>query len=187
MKLMRGIQPKEKPLRTKRGRRAPDFLQDLPDIAAGLSHGDESRQASFNDSVNGHSNSQPLNPSAPGPSTSRPPPTNGTPAPRPPRNGFDIFVNSMRSVLLVANRQKIKEGSYDIDQDLARKWRSLGHDGQNVYYRRFEEGDFDGWEDAERRDKRKLAEGDETEGDGDVAAEAEDVEMGEESGEGERH
>jgi hypothetical protein len=93
----------------------------------------------------------------------------------------------MRSVLLVANRQKIKEGTYDIDQDLARKWTGLGAAKQNDYCRRFEEGDFDGWEEAERRDRRKLAEGEDTEGDADMAGETEDVEMGEESGEEERH
>lgn len=93
----------------------------------------------------------------------------------------------MRSVLLVANRQKIKEGTYDVDQDLARKWTGLGSTRQNDYYRRFEEGDFDGWADAEKRDKRKLAEGDDTEGDADAVVEAEDVEMGEESGDGDRH
>lgn len=182
-RLKTGKQPKEKPLRTKRGRRAPDYLQGLPDTAAGLSHGDESRQPSFNDSVNGNSNSAPMNPSRAGPSTSRTPQANGTQPPRNPCNGFDVFVNSMRSVLLVANRRKIKEGTYDVDQDLARKWRDLG-EGQNVYYRRFEDGEFDGWEDLERRDIRRLAEGDESEGEADAG---EDAEMGEESGEGERH
>lgn len=93
----------------------------------------------------------------------------------------------MRSVLLVANRQKIKEGTYDVDQDLARKWTNLGSEKQGDYCRRFEEGEYEGWEEAESRDKKRLAEGDDTDADADVAAEAEDVEMGEESGEGERH
>jgi len=90
----------------------------------------------------------------------------------------------MRSVSLVANRQKIKEGTYDIDQDLARKWRSLGPDGQYEYYRRFEEGDFG--EDSEKKDIKKLAEGEDSEGEGGEAEEKQDVEMGEESGEGEQ-
>ncbi|OBT62204.1 hypothetical protein VE03_08052 [Pseudogymnoascus sp. 23342-1-I1] len=180
--------PKEKPLRTKRGRRAPDFLQDQPDAASGLSHGNGSRQASFAGSANGgRSTSNPSNAAAAGASTTRSSQANGTSAPRQPRSGFDVFVRSMRSVLLVANRQKIKEGTYDVDQDLARKWTNLGADKQNDYCRRFEEGEYEGWEEAESRDKRKLAGGDDSDGEADVAAEAEDVEMGEESGEGERH
>ncbi|OBT75300.1 hypothetical protein VF21_05620 [Pseudogymnoascus sp. 05NY08] len=179
--------PKEKPLRTKRGRRAPDFLQDQPDAASGLSHGNGSRQASFAGSANGRSASNPSNTAAAGASITRSSQANGTSAPRQPRSGFDVFVKSMRSVLLVANRQKIKEGTYDVDQDLARKWTNLGSEKQGDYCRRFEEGEYEGWEEAESRDKKRLAEGDDTDADIDVAVEAEDVEMGEESGEGERN
>lgn len=90
----------------------------------------------------------------------------------------------MRSVLLVANRQKIKEGTYDVDQDLARKWRSLGADGQYDYYRRFTEGDYG--EEAGKKDIKRLAEADDSEGEGGGRGQGQDVEMGEESGEGDR-
>ncbi|KFY47232.1 hypothetical protein V494_00096 [Pseudogymnoascus sp. VKM F-4513 (FW-928)] len=182
--------PKEKPLRTKRGRRAPDFLQDQPDAASGLSHANGSRQASFAGSANGgRSTSNPSASAAAGASTTRSSQANGTSAPRQPRSAFDVFVKSMRSVLLVANRQKIKEGTYDVDQDLARKWTNLGADKQDDYRRRFEEGEYEGWEEVESRDKKRLTEGAGEESDGEAAAEAEaeDVEMGEESGEGERN
>ncbi|KFY46211.1 hypothetical protein V495_02603 [Pseudogymnoascus sp. VKM F-4514 (FW-929)] len=169
--------PKEKPLRTKRGRRAPDFLQDQPEAASGLSHGNGSRQASFAGSANGRSASNPSNAAAA--DQSRSSQANGTSAPKQPRSGFDVFVKSMRSVLLVANRQKIKEGTYDVDQDLARKWTNLGAKKQGDYCRRLEEGEYEGWEEVEKRDTQELVEGDDTDRDADVAGEAEDVEMGE--------
>lgn len=79
----------------------------------------------------------------------------------------------------MANRQKIKEGTYDVDQDLARKWTNLGAKKQGDYCRRFEEGEYEGWEEVEKRDTQELVEGDDTDRDADVAGEAEDVEMGE--------
>jgi hypothetical protein len=66
---------------------------------------------------------------------------------------------------MVENRQRIKEGKYDIDKALATKWRSLGPAGQNEYYSKFESGEYSGQSEA-RRKSREIKD--------------EDVELGEE-------
>jgi hypothetical protein len=65
---------------------------------------------------------------------------------------------------MVENRQKIKEGKYDIDKALATKWQSLGLAGQSEYYSKYESG-----ENNSRSETRKSRE-----------IKDEDVEMGEE-------
>ncbi len=59
--------------------------------------------------------------------------------PRRPRHAFDLFVNEQRPVL---QAQMPKDGSYDVDKDLAIKWRDMGFEGQNPYYQRFDSGDL---------------------------------------------
>lgn len=150
-------QPKKKPLRSKRGRRAPDFLQDLPEIAAGMSQNEDSAPASFNHSVNGHA------------------PHSNASAARPPRNAFEVFANSMRSVLLVANRQKAREGEYDVERDMTEKWRNLRPEVQEDYQRRFTDGDYG--EEAEKEDAKRLAEADNSDADAAEKEHTQDVKM----------
>lgn len=100
--------------------------------------------------------------------------TNGTKpsplseAPKKPRNPFDLFVSENRSLLETANRQLSRDGDFDIDKELAVKWKELGFDGQNHYINRFEAGDFGTQGSRPGSTKKSRGTGDE------------DVEMGEE-------
>lgn len=73
--------------------------------------------------------------------------TNGTkPAtasetPRRPPNAFELFAKEQRSVL---QAQTPKDSNYDVDKELAIKWRDMGFDGQNSYYQRFGSSDLGG-------------------------------------------
>jgi hypothetical protein len=126
------------------------------------------QEMSFNESVNGRT---PSSSAAPG---GRAPPAinlnngSGGAPPGPPRSAYDIFVSDMRSIVMVANRQAIKNGNYDVDEELQKKWKDLEQATKNKYYVRFEE-----LEDAERAKRDK----DETNGDGANDEEGEDVEM----------
>jgi hypothetical protein len=64
-----------------------------------------------------------------------------------------------------ASRQKSKEGKHDTEKVLATKWQSLGPEGQNEYYARFESGEYNVGS-VTRRKSREIKD--------------EDVEMGEE-------
>lgn len=138
-------QPKEKPLRTKRGHRKPTFLTDL-DSTRGTSAFVQNSQAMTLSPSNSDAFSH-TQTAAPRPAGAT---TNGTtkqPAayddtPKKPRNPFELFVNEHRNVLLAANRQLAREGTYDVDKELAIRWQELGSDGQSQYHHRFETGDY---------------------------------------------
>lgn len=81
--------------------------------------------------------------------------------PKTPKNAFELFANENRSVLAVKHRHDIKDGKYDLDQELARKWRSLPEDQQREFEARYQSKDFttkstnndeDGDEDVEMAD-----------------------------------
>jgi hypothetical protein len=99
----------------------------------------------------------------------------------------------MRPALVLAHAKEIADGLYDVEKEMATKWRSLG-DGQDTYYRRYEDGDWDGFREAVEKDRERLwpelerggsgeMENGEAEGDGDRNGDAdggggkEDVEM----------
>jgi len=83
-------------------------------------------------------------------------------------------VNEVRSVLLVAHRKEIKAGTYDVEQDMARKWQQLGPEGQSPYQKRLEKGqEYEGYREAVEKDIGKYV------GEKETREAEEDVEMGE--------
>lgn len=76
--------------------------------------------------------------------------------PKRPKNPFELYVAETRAMLQVSNRHSINVGSYDIDRELAIKWQELGPEGQEVYHRRFENGDYGSLEPQFSNAKRSL-------------------------------
>jgi non-histone protein 10 len=148
-------QPKEKPLRTKRGHRKPEFLSSLGDGTAGSAfiqqgpvtlspssdafshtHPDPSQtirtstpqaqtQTSKRQLPNGHKYT------APGPPKSN--------LERAPKNAFDLYCKDMRSVLAEKHTKEIADDSFEIEGALARGWNALDEDGQGEFLRKFEQ------------------------------------------------
>jgi hypothetical protein len=69
------------------------------------------------------------------------------------RNGFELFASEARSSLMMANKQRIKEGKFDVEKTLATKWQSLGPEGQNEYQSRYESGEYNGGLEAGRKSR----------------------------------
>lgn len=61
----------------------------------------------------------------------------------------------MRSVLMVQNREAIAAGTYDVDEDLARKWQGLGFDEHAAYAKRFEAGEYQDMGEEVEEDRRR--------------------------------
>jgi non-histone protein 10 len=163
-------QPKEKPLRTKRGHRKPDFLANINaegrnNTTAGFIQGQSSQggQAMTVSPSNSDAFSHTQGP-APRQLAAA---TNGTktgglassdPQGKRPRNPFELFVAEQRVA--------IKGTTLEVDKELAIRWQEMGQEGQTPYFHRFQTGDF-GFE-GQRADSGAAKAGDE------------DVEMGEE-------
>ncbi|KAF8849358.1 hypothetical protein BDZ45DRAFT_604499 [Acephala macrosclerotiorum] len=142
--------PKEKPLRTKRGHRKPDFLTtDLGDGRPGSTFIQQgpvtlspSSDAFSHTHPDPHRNSTPQAQSQP---AKRQLPSNGThvpavssasaPAPRI-KSPFDLYCRDTKESLMARAEE---DSSFDVDSALARGWSSLDGDKKDEYTRKFEQ------------------------------------------------
>ncbi len=154
-------QPKQKPLRVKRGRRGPDFLAQngLENQMSQDDREERDNGASFNDSMNESMQRPEPEPRSTQPSQSpgkrQQEYPNSSSADRPPVNprprgagavdyhpgGYELFDAEMRSVLLVKNRREARDGKYDVDKDLTVKWNILDEGKKAEYRRRAQNGE----------------------------------------------
>ncbi|PBP21815.1 HMG box protein [Diplocarpon rosae] len=143
--------PKEKPLRTKRGHRKPDFLlAELPGstfIQQGPGTISPSSDAFSHNHPELFRNMTPQSQTAP----KRPFPSNGTyiaAAPssipavaqsRHPRNAFDLFCNETRPLIVGEIRSETLESTSDVEAALLREWSNLDPDKKEIFHHRYDE------------------------------------------------
>ncbi|PBP25427.1 HMG box protein [Diplocarpon rosae] len=143
--------PKEKPLRTKRGHRKPDFLlAELPGstfIQQGPGTISPSSDAFSHNHPELFRNMTPQSQSAP----KRPFPSNGTyiaaaPSSMPalaqsrlPRNAFDLFCNETRPLTVGEIRSETLDSTSDVEAALAREWNNLDPDKKEIFIHRYDE------------------------------------------------
>ena len=147
-------QPKEKPLRTKRGHRKPDFLNsDIGDGRPGtafIQQGPVTLSPSSDAfSHTHHDVLRNSTPQAQVQTSKRQLPSNGTHAtpnmsastpsqPRRLKNAFDLYCKENRPLLAVEHKKEILEGTYDIDNILAQGWSGLDKPTRDDFLQRFE-------------------------------------------------
>jgi len=145
-------QPKEKPLRTKRGHRKPDFLTtDLGDGRPGstfiqqgpvtLSPSSDAFSHTHPDPLRNstpQAQSQPLKRQLPSNGTHGPAAhsTSATPQSRRPKSPFDLYCNETKPTLMAKTKE---DPTYDVESALARGWSSLDTDKKEEYSRKFDE------------------------------------------------
>ncbi|KAL5322580.1 hypothetical protein ACEPPN_010553 [Leptodophora sp. 'Broadleaf-Isolate-01'] len=151
--------PKEKPLRTKRGHRKPDFLATELSEGRPGSHFIQQGPATLSPSSEAFSHTQtththpdPLRNSTPQAQNIAPKrslPTNGTYAaagpssvpsqPRLPKNVFEFYCNETRPILESEHQKEIAEDNFNIEGVLATGWSSLDSDKREQFTQRFEQ------------------------------------------------
>jgi non-histone protein 10 len=150
-------QPKEKPLRTKRGHRKPEFLSNLGDGSTGsafIQQGPVTLSPSSDAFSHTHPDpSQTIRTSTPQAQTQTTKrqlpnghkyaapghvPPKSSPE-RAPKNAFDLYCKDMRSVLAERHTKEITDGSFDIEGALARGWSALDEEGRGEFLRKFEQ------------------------------------------------
>lgn len=125
------LQPDEKPLRSKRGHRKPDFLNDIEGGSMSYAHGAGLATHSPSGS-DAFSHTNPAHPRAE--------PSNGHfvsphPAIVKPKSAFEIYCNETRDSLIDYNRHT--EG-FDLERALAQGWQTLDEAKKGELQRRFE-------------------------------------------------
>ncbi|KAG9237007.1 putative HMG box-containing protein C10F6.08c [Amylocarpus encephaloides] len=144
--------PKEKPLRTKRGHRKPSFLANLGEASAGSTFIQQG-PVTLSPSSDAFSHTLPestavRNSTPQAVASKRLLATNGVatiasgPASTPPRkikSAFDSYCNESRSLLQTNNRRALADGTFDIEEALARGWRDLGEEQKLEHQKRYDE------------------------------------------------
>ncbi len=174
--MLSSLQPKEKPLRTKRGHRKPAFLTDLDSNRATSTFVQNNQAVTLspsNSDAFSHTQTAAPRPAITATNGTKPSATSETP--KKPRTPFELFANENRSVLLGAHTQLSSEGNYDVDKELATKWQEMGNEGRSQYHHRFESGDY-GVQASEPRSVSKSR--DRRDEDVDMGEEGEDEEEG---------
>ncbi|KAK6580242.1 hypothetical protein PZA11_007264 [Diplocarpon coronariae] len=144
-------QPKEKPLRTKRGHRKPDFLlAELPGstfIQQGPGTISPSSDAFSHNHPELFRNMTPQSQ----PASKRSHPSNGTyvaatpssvPAvsqTRRPRNAFDLYCNETRPLIAGDSRSETHDTTSDVEAALARGWNALEPDKKDMFTQRYDQ------------------------------------------------
>ncbi|KAI9826401.1 MAG: hypothetical protein M1832_000318 [Thelocarpon impressellum] len=148
------VQPKEKPLRIKRGHRRPD---PLPTTSAHAGSNAPTSPRSARGGSRSPVRSLPTTTPKTGKSRVGPTPparkANGAGAvsePRRPPNAYMIFCDLEREAIVSAHAE---EPEYDTDHGLAQAWRALGEDGQAPYFEAHDEAKV-----AYDREKRRIRE-----------------------------
>lgn len=135
------LQPKEKPLRVKRGHRKPSFLHDASN--GPLFNPNNPNAPPLSPSSESFSHQNPSREPLPMPaSANRPRPsiTNGstqTLRPSPPKkapSAWEIFAMSTRARLEHEHRQDIADRTYDVDIELASMWNKMDPQEKEYYY-----------------------------------------------------
>lgn len=137
-------QPKEKPLRTKRGHRKPSFLTNLEAEGASYVQGPGGPATHSPSGSDAFSHTHPdaarvvtnTNRQLSNPSNGHLPVTQS--ATVKPKSGFDIYCRDLRDVLIVQNRKALNEGTWDPDRALAQGWRDLDEAQRGEFQRRYE-------------------------------------------------
>lgn len=149
--------PKQKPLRIKRGRRAPETSTLQYENSMAMSQDDnDTVQNSFNDSMVVDEPQDKSKPAKKHPvlddSTEQPPRYRlfGDPLMQP-RNAFEIFAKSARSTLLVRHRKAIRDRTVDINAEIWREWLAMPPEMKAIYEKDVKERRFDGPLDEDRR------------------------------------
>lgn len=138
------IQPKEKPLRTKRGHRKPSFLTNLGDGRAGSAFIQQG-PVTLSPSSDAFSHTHPENapPAAATSSKGGKPPTNGHAGAAQPqkraRSAFEAYCEDQRSVLAIQNRKAIADGTFDLERHLAVSWREMNETDRMKYQKKYED------------------------------------------------
>lgn len=146
------LQPKEKPLRTKRGHRKPSFMNNLAEGRLGggfpqqgantLSPASEtfSHRDASNAPIHGSSQISSQQRPLPGSNGYRAStgPSNSPPPPRRPKNAFDLYCNEMRPALMLSKRAEIATGTYDLERALAEGWQGLSSQEKAAVQEKFE-------------------------------------------------
>ncbi|KAI6716150.1 HMG box protein [Diplocarpon mali] len=143
--------PKEKPLRTKRGHRKPDFLlAELPGstfIQQGPGTISPSSDAFSHNHPELFRNMTPQSQ----PASKRSHPSNGTyvaatpssvPAvsqTRRPRNAFDLYCNETRPLIAGDSRSETHDTTSDVEAALARGWNALEPDKKDMFTQRYDQ------------------------------------------------
>ncbi|PMD40534.1 hypothetical protein L207DRAFT_512005 [Hyaloscypha variabilis F] len=147
--------PKEKPLRTKRGHRKPDFLtSDVGDGRPGtafiqqgpvtLSPSSDAFSHTHPDVLRNSTPQAQANPSKrhlPANGTSASPATFSASTPSQPRrikSGFDLYCHETRPLLAGEHKKEIADGTYNIEGGLAAGWSSLDEPTKSNFLQRFE-------------------------------------------------
>ncbi|CZT48674.1 uncharacterized protein RSE6_09410 [Rhynchosporium secalis] len=144
--------PKEKPLRTKRGHRKPDFLATEIGDRPG-SHFTQQGPGTMSPSSEAFSHTHPdhfrnSTPQAQNIAPKRSVPTNGNAGPsansapsqlRRPKNAFELYCNETRPVLESEHQKEIAEGEFNMDGLLAAGWSSLDSDKKEHFSQAFEQ------------------------------------------------
>ncbi|KAI9731242.1 MAG: hypothetical protein M1818_007867 [Claussenomyces sp. TS43310] len=148
--------PKEKPLRTKRGHRKPSFLASLESGRGSMSAfapnaGGATATLSASPSSEAFSHSalpaQQAQTHVPSTAAAHAPNGSGTASQaretistprRKPKNAFELFAHDTRGGLVAEHRKEIKEGAYDVHQELTLLWERLGPEGQEEWQLRFD-------------------------------------------------
>src|SRR5687767_8717246 len=130
-------QPKEKPLRTKRGHRKPSMIPDLdlskpPGALLSQSINMSPASESFSQSQLAHPGSSSAAGKANGVTSSSLKP------PRKPGTAFDIYCRQMRPVLLDKDKDK-DDPDFDVDAELARGWKDLPEKESEEFQAQYEE------------------------------------------------
>lgn len=134
-------QPKEKPLRTKRGHRKPSFLTNVESGRAFISQGPGGPVTLSPSGSDAFSHTHP----EPHAAAKRQLPSNGHPvhsATPPPsksiKSAFDLYCRDLRDVLIVQHKKEFSEGVWEPDRALAQGWRDMDEAQQGEFQRRFE-------------------------------------------------
>ncbi|KAL2064220.1 hypothetical protein VTL71DRAFT_4714 [Oculimacula yallundae] len=153
--------PKEKPLRTKRGHRKPDFLTEMGDRPGSQFIQQGQGPATLSPSSEAFSHTQTSHnhpdqfrnstPQAQNIAPKRSIPTNGThsaagpnanSAPsqiRRPKNAFEFYCNETRPILESEHQKEIAEDNFNMDAVLATGWSSLDSEKREQFTQGFEQ------------------------------------------------
>ncbi|KAI1003919.1 hypothetical protein K3495_g4291 [Podosphaera aphanis] len=145
--------PKEKPLRSKRGHRKPDFMNiDTGEVPAGKSTRQGPAAVSPSSDSFSHINSESRpnldtqTQSQPSKRQSQNSETRATPGTSnavstsdvTPKSARDVYRNEARPRLAIEHRNEIAEGSYDIEAALSKGWSSLDAKKKEGYIQKFQ-------------------------------------------------
>ena len=146
-------QPKQKPLRVKRGRRGPDFMAH--EISQTPNHNQSHLSQSQDDSFSrSHidSNGDALERDRPE-HTARNTQSDQQVPPYEldisrigrnlrPRNGFEVFAQDLFGPMSVNYRREIAKGEFDVREQIVKRWKETPFEGKVVWDRRYRNGEF---------------------------------------------